>query len=122
MVHCGDGGAENGDIFLVYARELPLDVKNNYGYAFHLYKYYKNHYENLSLIYLKMLKSYTDTMDNLLGYCENFIATKSHNGTFSVVFITGLSTNNHLPKVLHLLSPKYSLTYILNIFTKNFVV
>ena len=34
LVHCGDGGAEHGDLFIIYVRHLPLDIKTNTGHCF----------------------------------------------------------------------------------------
>ena len=34
LVHCGDGGAQHGDIFIIYVRHLPLDIKTNTGHCF----------------------------------------------------------------------------------------
>ena len=36
LVHCGDGGPVHGDIFIVYVRHLPLDVKTNVGHCVRL--------------------------------------------------------------------------------------
>ena len=74
--HLGDSrNDELGHIFVIFARQLPKDIKSNL--------------------------SYYQSMDLLMAYYEKFVklSLNKPSAKFSIVYVTGLSSKENLPNV-----------------------
>ena len=77
---------EFGHIFVIFARQLPKDIKSNL--------------------------SYYQSMDLLMAYYEKFVGLSLNkpSAKFSIIYITGLSSKDNLPNVSFSRSIKLSLS------------